>query len=69
MREAQYGSEVGPKGPQQDMWAFDGIAGTFPPNERDASPDVFTGGTGGVGLGGQAEPPPPGGDRYDRIGF
>ena len=64
----QYGSEVAPNGPVQDMWAYDDIAGTFPPRERDAPPSDFTGGTGGGGLGGVAEPMD-GGDRYERIGF
>jgi len=39
------------------MSAFDPIAGTFPPNERSASPAVFGAGMAGAGLGGEAEPP------------
>lgn len=54
---ADYGSEVAPNGPVQDMAAFDPIAGTFPPQERNAPQAGFTGGMGGAGLGGQAEPP------------
>jgi hypothetical protein len=53
------------------MWQFDTIAGG-PVHDRSASQDTFTGASGPAGehgLGGQAEPPPPGGDRYDRIGF
>ena len=64
-----YGADVAPTGPVQDMWAYDPIAGTFPPLERDASPEDFTGGTGGAGLGGMAEPQEDGGDRYERRGF
>jgi hypothetical protein len=67
-----YGSEVPPQGPQQDMWAFDDIAGVFPTRERETPPDDFTGGTGPSGIGGQAEglddstgPS----DRKDRVGF
>jgi hypothetical protein len=58
-----YGADIGPTG-GQDMWAYTPLAGTFPPMERNASPAGFTGGTGGM-----AEPPPPGGDRYERRGF
>jgi hypothetical protein len=53
-----YGADIGPAG-GQDMWAFDAIAGIFPPQERSASAASFTGGMGGEGLGGQAEPLPP----------
>jgi hypothetical protein len=37
------------------MWAFDDIAGIFPPRERNAPQGDFTGGMGGTGLGGEAE--------------
>jgi hypothetical protein len=50
-----YGAEVPPNGPQQDMWAFDDIAGVFPPREREDPPNDFTGGIGPMGIGGQAE--------------
>ena len=69
MADPKYGCEVGPNGPQQDMWAFDDIAGIFPPRERDEAPNNFTGGMGGQGLGGVAETPPEGDTRYERIGF
>jgi hypothetical protein len=59
-----YGADIGPQG-GQDMFAYDPIAGTFPPMERSASPASFTGGMGGAGLGGQAEPFPPGGGGQD----
>jgi len=59
-----YGADIGPSG-GQDMWQFDPIAGTFPPQERNAAPDTFTGGMGGAGLGGQAEPFPPEGVTPD----
>ncbi len=63
---AQYGSEVGPNPPQQDMYAVDVIVG--PQHDRGASPAEFTVGTGGAGEGGVA-----GGPTYpefgDRIGF
>lgn len=67
-----YGADIAPTG-GQDMWQIDPIAGSFPPNARDASPAAFTGGTGGAGLGGQAEPMAPGGEMggtvYERRGF
>jgi hypothetical protein len=72
-----YGADIGPTG-GQDMWQFDPIAGIFPPQERNASPAAFTGGMGGAGLGGMAEPFPPGGVSpenaepgtvYERRGF
>lgn len=50
---AQYGSEVEPNGPVQDMEMIDTIAGSV--MDRTASPAAFTGGTGGAGLGGTAE--------------
>jgi hypothetical protein len=68
----QYGAEIGPNGPQQDMWAFDDIAGVFPPRERNAPQGDFTGGMGGAGLGGEAEglDTSTGSDTVkDRIGF
>lgn len=73
-----YGCEVQPAGPVQDMFAIDAIAGTFPPQERSAQPADFTGGMGGQGLGGMAEPLYPDGDKgpstmphtvYERRGF
>jgi hypothetical protein len=72
-----YGGEIGPSGFQQDMWAHDPIAGTFPPQERSADPGSFTGGMGGGGIGGQAEPMEPGGvsqpgapnSVYERRGY
>lgn len=51
----QYGSEVDPNGPLQDMATIDVIAGQYPPQARDASQAAFTGGMGGQGLGGEAE--------------
>ena len=51
---AEFGSEVAPNGPLQDMSAIDTIAGSV--HARDASEAEFTGGTGGGGLGGMAEP-------------
>ena len=72
-----YGADIGPQG-GQDMWLFDPIAGTFPPTEYHAPPGAFTGGTGGAGLGGVAEPMPPEGITpaggipgtvYERRGF
>jgi hypothetical protein len=63
----QYGSQVAPEPPVQDMYAVDTIAGSV--HDRAASPAQATGDTGGGGLGGTAEPAPLGGDRYDRIGY
>jgi hypothetical protein len=69
----QYGSEVGPNGPQQDMWAGDLIAGT--PGDRSSDQAAFTGGAGPAGehgLGGQAEgldTSTGSGTIKDRIGF
>lgn len=54
---AQYGSEVEPNGPVQDMEMIDNLGG--PAQDRDASPKSFTGGTTGAGLGGTAEPDAP----------
>lgn len=54
---AQYGSEVQPNGPVQNMEEIDTLAGSV--MDRDASPAAFTGGTGGAGLGGTAEPDAP----------
>lgn len=54
---AQYGSEVQPNGPLQDMEAIDTLTGAV--QTRDSSPAVATGGTGGGGLGGVAEPAAP----------
>jgi hypothetical protein len=68
MAQPQYGSEVGPNPPQQDMTQIDVIAGEAG-HTRDLPPAAFTGGTGGSGLGGQAETAPEGGVMYDRIGF
>ena len=67
MADPRYGSEVAPEGPVQDMWQIDVLAGTV--HDRTASPAEFTGGDTGSGLGGQAETPPEGGTRYERIGF
>jgi hypothetical protein len=68
-----YGADVAPNGPVEDMFAIEPIAGQFPAQERSASPGEFTGGTGGAGLGGQAEPMSPGGEQggtvYQRRGF
>jgi hypothetical protein len=51
-----YGAEILPHGPLQDMEnSIDPIVGTYPPQARDASPAEFTGGIGGIGLGGAAE--------------
>ncbi len=52
---AQLGSEVSPMGPRQDMFAVDILAGG-PPDDRTASPAVFTGGDLERGLGGMANP-------------
>lgn len=52
---ANYGSEVEPAGPRQDMAQIDVIAGQYPPQARDDSQAAFTGGMGGTGLGGSAE--------------
>lgn len=62
----QYGCEVGPAGPQQDMAAIDHIAGGDA-LDRSASPATFTGGTTGAGLGGTAIPAEK--EMGDRIGF
>jgi hypothetical protein len=67
MADPQYGSEVAPAGPVQDMTAIDLIAGSV--HDRDAAPAEFTGGDSGQGLGGVAEPPPEGGMFYERIGY
>jgi hypothetical protein len=68
-----YGGEIGPQGYQQDMWQLDHIVGVFPPMDKGAAPGDFTGGTGGGGLGGQAEPMEPGGEMnstvYERRGY
>ncbi len=54
---AMYGSEVEPNDPIQDMSKIDTLAGAVA--DRDSSPATFTGGMGGMGLGGQAEPDAP----------
>ncbi len=67
--QAQYGSEVAPNGPQQDMWQIDTLTGTV--GDRSSDQAVFTGGAGPAGehgLGGQAEQID-GSTTYDRIGF
>jgi hypothetical protein len=53
--DGEYGCQIEPAGPLQDMAAIDVLAGAV--NDRTASPAVFTGGMGGRGLGGLAEPP------------
>lgn len=66
----QYGSEVAPQGPVQDMWAIDTIAGSV--HDRDSSPAETTGGDTGSGLGGVAEgldTSTGSGTVKDRIGF
>jgi len=68
MATPQYGSEVAPNGPVDDMYAIDLLTGQQNA-DRDSAPAQFTGGMGGHGLGGQAEPPPPGGIFYERIGY
>lgn len=62
----QYGAEIPPDGPQQDMWAIDTIAGSV--HDRRASPADATGGDTETGLGGEAEHDS-GPTVYDRIGF
>jgi hypothetical protein len=65
----QYGSEVAPQGPQQDMHQIDIIAGAV--HDRATDQAVSTGGAGPAGengLGGSAEPQD-GGILHDRIGF
>ena len=50
-QSGQYGAEVMPNGPLQDMFAsVDTIAGGV--HTRDDAPSAFTGGTTGAGLGG-----------------
>lgn len=71
MADPQYGSEVAPAGPVQDMWQIDTIVGG-PVDDRAGDQADFTGASGPAGLhglGGQAEEPPAGGTHYDRIGF
>lgn len=68
MADAQYGSEVGPKPPQDDMYAIDVLAGQINA-DSSAQPGQFGGGTGGGGIGGQAEPPVEGGTMKQRIGY
>jgi hypothetical protein len=68
LTEADFGGEVGPKPPQQDMLEIDVLAGG-PVEDRTASPAVFTGGDKEAGLGGEACEPEPGGPLHDRIGF
>lgn len=68
MAQPQYGSEVGPQPPQDDMYAIDVLMGQTDA-DRSSSPSAFTGGTGGAGLGGTAEPAPEGGIFKDRIGY
>jgi hypothetical protein len=68
MAQPQYGSEVGPLPPQDDMYAIDVLAGQTGA-DISTSPSQFTGGTGGAGLGGSAEPAPEGGPMKDRIGY
>lgn len=68
MANPQYGSEVGPNPPQQDMTELDVLAGQVAA-DRTNDPASYGGGTGGAGLGGVAEPAPEGGTMYDRIGF
>ena len=70
----QYGGQVAPNGPQQDMWAHDVIAGD-PNVNRSEDQALHTGGAGPAGehgLGGQAEglDTSTGSDtRKERIGF
>jgi len=52
----QYGSEVPPKPPRQDMYAVDELAGG-PVDDRTGNPATFTGGNLERGLGGRANPP------------
>lgn len=68
MAQPQYGSEVGPQPPQDDMYAIDVLTGQQNA-DINTSPAQFTGGTGGAGLGGSAEPAPEGGIRHERIGY
>jgi hypothetical protein len=68
LTEAEYGGEVGPKPPQQEMHEIDVLAGG-PVEDRKASPAIFTGGDKEAGLGGEANPPEPGGIFHERIGF
>lgn len=54
-----FGAEVQPMGPLQDMFgSIDTIVGSV--HTRDDAQATFTGGMGGVGYGGVAEPPAPG---------
>jgi hypothetical protein len=56
--DGSFGSEVHPRGYLQDMESsIDLIAGSV--HDRDAGPGEFTGGMGGTGLGGVAEPDAP----------
>ncbi|MGH2443959.1 MAG: hypothetical protein ACRDFX_12460 [Chloroflexota bacterium] len=68
-----YGADVAPTAPVQPMWQYDAIGGRLPAPDRDASPASFTGGAGGGGLGGNAEPMSGGGELggtvYQRRGF
>jgi hypothetical protein len=53
-----FGSEIPPKGPQQDMFEIDVIAGG-PADDRRGAENDFTGASGPAGLhglGGEAEP-------------
>lgn len=68
MADAQYGSEVAPQPPVDDMYAIDVLAGQVNA-DLNTSPAQFGGGTGGAGLGGTAEAPPEGGPFKDRIGY
>jgi hypothetical protein len=68
MADPTYGSEVAPNPPVDDMYAIDQLAGQFDA-DRDSSPASFTGGMGGAGLGGTAEPAPEGGPMKQRIGY
>lgn len=68
MTQPQYGSEVAPLPPVDDMYAIDTLAGQTDA-DRDSSQASFTGGMGGGGLGGTAEPAPEGGVFKQRIGF
>lgn len=55
----EYGSQVPPKAPRQNMYAIDELAGG-PVSDRRADPSQFTGGDGEYGLGGQANSGEPG---------
>jgi len=48
----QYGCEVAPSGPRQEMTAIDTLAGSV--RDRTTGQSEFTGGTGNAGIGGQS---------------